>query len=148
MSLLELLGERLKPGPLGRIDRGPAAPSGRGPRAIVARAVMAGLVLLAAYLAVLWSWGLTIDAVVALFVLSTYLLAGYVLHPRPRHDNVGWLGGLVDDPFRWSDGANRMLVLLGVVLAPARFVTASLVEAYHLSHGRRTIVLPSRDDER
>ncbi len=100
------------------------------------------------WLAVLWSWGLTIDAVVALFVLSTYLLAGYVLHPRPLYDNVGFLWGIVDHPLRWSDGANRMLVMLGAVLAPARFVTASLVEAYHLSRGRRTIVLPSRDDER
>ncbi len=48
--------------------------------------------------------------------LAIYLLISGVVRPRPDTTNVGWLGGLVDHPFRWSDDVNRLLILLLVLL--------------------------------
>ncbi|WP_266213722.1 hypothetical protein [Paraliomyxa miuraensis] len=61
-------------------------------------------------------------------ILLAYLLVAYFIRPRPDFDNIGWLGGLIDNPFRYSDDINRFLMFLMVVLLPGRFVSDSLVE--------------------
>ena len=65
-------------------------------------------------------------------VLGTfvYLMIAFFLRPRPNLDNVGWLGGLVDHPFRFSDDLNRGLGCLFVVLLPGRYVAESIVQFF------------------
>jgi hypothetical protein len=47
-----------------------------------------------------------------------YLLAGWFVRPKPDTSNLGWFGGLMNDPFRWSDDWNRFLVGLTLMLLP------------------------------
>ncbi len=61
-------------------------------------------------------------------IVIIYLCAGFALHPEPDDDDLGWWGGLVDNPFRYSDNANRLLLLLYLALLPARFVAEALVD--------------------
>ncbi|MEP6619088.1 MAG: hypothetical protein ABJE47_07235 [bacterium] len=122
-----------------------AGPAGGAPTLVVVRGVT-GLVLLIA--AVVW---IARDArsseAVFVFegVLCLYLLASYWLHVEPDYDNVGLLGGLINDPFRTSDNVNRTLAGIKALLMPGRFVSRSLVGMVVLMRGRRTIALPPRD---
>jgi aminoglycoside phosphotransferase (APT) family kinase protein len=56
-----------------------------------------------------------------------YLAAGYFIHPAPDPDNLGWFGGLVNDPFQLGDNVNRFLVVVALILWPGRLVAESLV---------------------
>jgi len=53
----------------------------------------------------------------------------------PTHSvaaGVGWLGGLVDHPFRYSDDVNRILLFLLVILLPGRFLSETFVDLLRL----------------
>ena len=43
-------------------------------------------------------------------------------------DNIGWLGGLMDHPFRYSDDINRGLLGLKLILMPGRLIAESVVD--------------------
>jgi hypothetical protein len=59
-------------------------------------------------------------------LLLLYLLAAHYLIPDADFDNLGWFGGLFDNPFRWSDDWNRLLVFLWIMLCPGRFMTVGM----------------------
>ncbi len=129
MSLFEWIGESISPGPTGSVDFGR-----RGRRQGSRAAVLACFVLAAALLG---CWIYVLFAVMhagllALAGTAVYLLVAYVVHPRPELTNVGWLGGLFDHPFRYSDDVNRFLLFLVVVMWPGRFVAESLVATARL----------------
>jgi len=65
-----------------------------------------------------------------LAIAVVYLLMGYFINPRPDYNNMGWLGGLIDDPFQFSDGYNRFLAFLKFFLLPGRFMAQSLVDFF------------------
>lgn len=122
MSLLEWLGEPLNPGPVSVIDHDaptrPALPRGllliRG---LLGLGVIALGVIGALSAAEPGRW---------LGLFAAYLLISPLVQPKPDYSNVGWLGGLVDHPFRFSDDINRFLIFALVVLWPGRFaVTAT-----------------------
>lgn len=60
---------------------------------------------------------------------AIYCLAAFFLRPKPNTDNLGWAGGLIDDPFQYNDDINRCLIQLNVFLAPGRFITGAWVDA-------------------
>jgi len=139
MSLLEYFGESVNPGSCGGVDvvgtrRAPSSPPGW----VLLRAVgAAGLLVGAAYLVFgkLEVAGTTHNLAVAGILALTYLVAGYALRPEPDMSNMGWLGGLVDNPFRWSDDWNRTLLFLAVALWPGRFVAEAFVDGLGLLLG-------------
>jgi hypothetical protein len=57
-----------------------------------------------------------------LIVAIAYLILSYFVHPRAETGNMGWLGGLVDNPFRLTDDVNRWLVVLELLLLSSSFV--------------------------
>ena len=130
MSLFEWLGESFNPGPVGSVDFGGQS---RGSRPRIWVLVCFGLAVLLLgfwiYL-VLGVWEVWSAAELGGIALGTvlYLLLGYAVHPKPDHSNVGWLGGLLDNPFRYSDDINRSLIFLTALLLPGRFVSESLVD--------------------
>lgn len=130
MGLIEWLGESFNPGPVGHVAfEGPAVSRGtRG--ATLVRGLLA-LVLLATILVALRVAFPSREAgFVILRVMGIYLLVSFFIRARPDRRNVGGLGGFIDHPFRYSDDINRLLVLLAVVMAPGRFVTGSLRDAW------------------
>jgi uncharacterized membrane protein len=88
------------------------------------------------------------DVAMGVLALFAYLVAGYVIALRPDYDDVGWLGGLVNNPFRLTDNFNRWLVFLNAVLLPGRFVSTGIRDLVNVARGRRVIALPPRDGER
>ena len=128
MSLLEALSGD------GRLD--PNAPADgntphrppRPPHEVEARGTLAlSLVGTAVLFIVLLADG-TGEMVGGFVGLTIYLGLGYMFRPKPDFENLGWFGGLMDNPFRFSDGLNRFLLSLLVLLLPARFVSTSLAD--------------------
>lgn len=58
--------------------------------------------------------------------LLAYLLVSALVVPRPDLSNLGWAGGLIDNPFRLSDDVNRFKAFWKVVLWPGRLVVTSM----------------------
>lgn len=59
---------------------------------------------------------------------AAYLVAAYLLRPSPDYSNIGFLGGLIDHPFRYSDDINRFLMFLLAFLWPGRFVATAIMD--------------------
>jgi len=129
MGFLEWWGESMNPGPRGGIrveSRSQELPT-RGVVWTCLIVSMAGMIggfyLLFAYLVppTLTSLGVT------LIVLGVYLLLAHFVHPEADTSNLGWMAGMMDDPFRWSDDWNRSLLGLNLLLLPGRFLGRSFV---------------------
>ena len=121
MSLLELIGEWISPGPSGGVEAHPREKL-PAPWIILLRAAIsiAGLTALLVWLGIPHGLGATLGCL-------AYVLIGTVLRPTPDYSNVGWLGGLMDNPFRISDDFNRFLVVLLVLLFPGRVMGSGLL---------------------
>lgn len=146
MSILELIGEVARPGRTGSIEVGTPAPGDWHPRRILARAVVAATLLVAAIVALTRYAASVGDFLIGAGLLAAYLAIAHWCEPRPARDNVGFLGGLVDHPFRLSDDANRLLGMLQGILWPGRFVTVSLRDAMRFRRGERHMLLPPHDE--
>ena len=42
-------------------------------------------------------------------------------------DDLGWFGGLLNDPFRYRDNINRQLLFLQIVLLPGRLLAEGMM---------------------
>lgn len=69
---------------------------------------------------------------IAVPLFAGYCVLAYLLRVRPNHDEMGAAGGLIDNPLRFSDGANRGLVQLAVALALGRYISSGVVDGYFL----------------
>lgn len=63
-------------------------------------------------------------------VFLLYLCVGYFIRPKPDLSNVGYAGGLVDDPFRYSDDRNRSLLFFAILLLPGYLLARPVVELF------------------
>jgi hypothetical protein len=75
-------------------------------------------------------------------LLGFYLFVAFVINPKPDPRNVGWAGGLIDHPLRWSDDQNRMLFGLKVLLLPGRFAVAGVRDLLSFAWWPRDRTLP------
>lgn len=144
MSLFEWLGESSNPGPVGTIEVGGRIRPRRS-RLSVLLCLVVSIGLLSAWIAFILAvckvtnpFGLIALAVATL----VYLFLGYTLHPKPNMTNVGWLGGALDHPFRYSDDLNRNLAFLIFLLWPGRLISESLVDTVHLLRYARSSPRP------
>ncbi len=133
-----LLDDLFAPKPIGDVRLGRR---GRHPSTVgstVGR-LLAAFVLFAAAWGVVFalSGGPSGGGVLALLLVSAlYIIIGLNVHPTPDTSNLGWAGGLVNDPFRISDNINRNLLFFAVVLAPGRFAGEAIADmARLLIHG-------------
>ena len=128
MTLREWLRASAEPGPIGRVHFGLRHREKPSRNGAIWRGC-AGLALLGAW--VLFMSGQSLDigayALTALLTLI-YLVVGFFVHPAPEASNVGWGDGMFDNPFRFSDGFNRFLFTLKLVLWPGRFVAECLAD--------------------
>ena len=123
MGLLEWLGERESPGPTGLLQYGARERPQRSRAAILIRLVLAAAVLSAWLSFVIVKLAEMRLEPAAWWVGGTfaYLLAGYHIHPEPNSENLGWWGGVIDHPLRWSDDVNRLLLFASIVLLARPF---------------------------
>jgi hypothetical protein len=130
MSLFEWFGESHNPGPVGGVDFGRPETPPRSRTAVLVSATFAAAFLAVPYvLFAVYGKDISLAAWAGIVGLTlVYLLAGYFIRPAPDYSNVGWLGGMMDHPFRYSDDINRSLLALLFVLWPGRFVAESSVD--------------------
>lgn len=57
-----------------------------------------------------------------------YTGIAFFIRPEPNTDNLGWGGGMMNDPFQCSDNVNRFLWKLHCVLGPGRFTAETLLD--------------------
>jgi hypothetical protein len=129
MSLFEWLWEAQNPQPVGNVKRQKPEEQPPNPNDLLWGVLGTGLLVVVLYavlaqdlLAGYWE-----SAAWNAAALAIYLIMGYWLRVNPRYDNLGWWGGVLDNPFRFSDDLNRFLVLFKLVLWPARFMVSGVL---------------------
>jgi hypothetical protein len=130
MSLLELYGEQFDPGDKGTVEISDGHITFRSKPLILFRAIVV-IVLVSAAWWLAWPY-LPLEGfqrgVLLVGVTLIYVSLGYLVRPEPNFENMGWLGGVVDNPVRYSDDINRTLLTVRILLDPGRFVAVSLVD--------------------
>lgn len=71
------------------------------------------------YLVLPWD---ILSALKFLLGFAVYLLLSYFIHPCPATRNMGWMGGVMDNPFRFSDDVNRFLLFFQAFLFPGKIM--------------------------
>lgn len=64
--------------------------------------------------------------------LALYLAASHWIIVQPDYNDMGWFGGMMDNPFSWSDDYNRSLATLRLLLVPGKFISGSLLRMWTL----------------
>lgn len=130
MSLFEWIMEPYNPGPIGSLDFEPRERSDRSRAAVLTTFTISAAVLGGALIG-MSRLGWVFDGrslAIATGLTGLYLIAGYFIRPSPDTSNLGWCGGLIDNPFRYSDDFNRILLFLWLALLPGRFLSESLLD--------------------
>lgn len=131
MSLFEIIGETVDPGSTGSVETGEPPREPRSRAATILRGVLALAVVGTVFVFTAVAGPLASGRPgMAGGVITVYLLLAYFVHPRPDYDNLGWAGGIFDNPFRYSDDVNRLLVFLLVVLWPGRIASSAIVDMF------------------
>jgi hypothetical protein len=130
MSIFEWLGEMFDPGPVGTVD-GPGPVFGGMKKILVGIFSAGGLAL---FIMAIWWIATTPDITAWKWYLSfsIYLAFSWAVTPRPDNRNLGWFGGFMDHPFRFSDDLNRMLVFAYILLFPGKLMVAGILFPFYL----------------
>ncbi len=137
MGLLEYFFERKNPGNVGDIQKNqspeePGSVVGIIIKLIISIAISCGVF----YITVMQNFSF-INVMIFILVFTVYNIISYNYIPRPDTSNIGLLGGLIDNPFRYTDDLNRNLMFLSVFLLPGRFISTTLVQTFKLIRGIR-----------
>lgn len=132
MGILEIIGELFNPGPIGKIDFNDNKYELRK-RFIPLRFVISMLLIgLFEYFTLFqmdsnrdFSHILTVNA-----LLIIYIVISFFMIIKPDYDNLGWVPFLINNPFRFSDNINRLLVILSIFLIPGKYISRSIWEFY------------------
>lgn len=130
MNLFEWLGESFNPGPVGDIN------AAREP--LFDRSIKKGWAVFFMVIGVsilgffIWMVFTSESKWLNLGLLVFYLLICYFLTAKPDASNVGWLGGLINNPFRISDNINRFLLIFYLFLLPGKLMVFAIQSFYRL----------------
>ncbi len=61
-------------------------------------------------------------------ILLVYTGVAFFVRPEPNGDNMGFVGGLFNDPTQYSDNVNRALWKAHCLLGPGRFFAETLLD--------------------
>jgi len=129
MSLFEWFCERKKLGPMGTVGLGSKKLAQRSNGLILLRFIIAISLIGYFYYIIASSFlGGTLSVYVMITVFLTfYCIVAYFIRPEPDLSNMGWAGGLINNPFKITDNWNRKLMLFKILLMPGVFITGSIV---------------------
>ncbi|MBN8823467.1 MULTISPECIES: hypothetical protein [unclassified Spirosoma] len=137
MSFLEWFLEPTNPGPVGKLEVNAPEPDDDEPpkKWLIWVAIGIGLILVGISLYTVF-YNLGYAGFRAVFVklcfLTIYVLISHVVTATPDYTNVGWFGGLIDNPFRISDDYNRWLIYIQVILLPGKLMAYSLIMSWSI----------------
>ncbi len=61
-------------------------------------------------------------------VILIYVGIAFFVRPEPNGDNLGWFGGMMNDPLHFSDNLNRALWNAHCLLGPGRFIAETILD--------------------
>lgn len=130
MSFYEYWCEQYDPQPVGSVELNTEHVAQRNEwvvffKLIAAALMAAGLFWLPFHFLPLTGWH---SVVVAAGIALIYVGLAFFFIPEANTDNLGWLGGMVDDPFHMSDDWNRSLMFFNAVLGPGRFIAGTMLD--------------------
>jgi ribosomal protein L37E len=64
--------------------------------------------------------------------MAGYALAGHLFRPTIDTENLGWFGGLIDNPFRISDNFERFKLKFLILLYPGRAISGAVIGTVRL----------------
>jgi len=132
MGLIELIGESIRPGKIGTIDTTKGEKEKRIGILIVKTILSISIVAVLYYLI----FGISVhlkELLLFVAVMAVYSIIGYFISPKPDYSNIGWFGGVFDNPFKISDDINRMLIFIMIILMPGRLISTTVVSWIDLS---------------
>lgn len=60
-------------------------------------------------------------------ITLAYVLIGHVVRVNPDTTDLGLFGGLIDNPFSYTDDVNRFMLFLQILLMPGRLIAESVL---------------------
>ncbi len=127
----EIVGERNDPGKVGRVRVNTFYETRKKPLwwigvkllGLVAM-VAVGLAMFVPFLPLaMWQ-----NVAAVLGGMLVYVGLAFFLRPEPNEDNMGFVGGLFNDPTHYSDNINRTLWQFHCLLGPGRFAAGTLLD--------------------
>lgn len=127
MDLFEIIGDAMNPGSVGSIEKNNEIQKEINIKILfIKSAISIGIAVGLFFL--IFRDGVHIEGIVFyLGGMFIYCVMSYFIIPKPDYSNIGWLGGLMDHPFKYSDDLNRMLIFLSGVLYPGRFIATTVM---------------------
>lgn len=96
-------------------------------------AISAALIGVEVYLfATLWpsmprrGWAIVLGGTIG------YVLISAIVNVNPDHSDMGYFGGMMNNPFRISDDINRFLLWLQIMLMPGKLIAWSVASGLRL----------------
>ena len=134
MSLFEWFCERKNLGAIGTLEVGQRGLPSRSNGMIAFRFVIAFTFIVSFYFLLYSSaWPITVETfIIPSILLVCYCLFGFFIRPKPDISNMGWVGGLINNPFRITDNLNRKLMVFKIFLMPGAFIAESLIQFLQL----------------
>ena len=130
MTLFEWFFERNSPGPVGHIQRSEDQDDWSNGMIIVCGvfAIIAlGTFIWYATLENAFDTKINVHGLrAALLALYLFVAASYTVYPDTN--NMGFLGGMINNPFRYTDNINRFLVFILIFLIPGKLVMIPLLK--------------------
>jgi hypothetical protein len=126
MGLIEIIGELIRPGKVGTVDITKRKREKHIGWLIVKTILSIAIVTVLYYLIYGKSFH-TKELLLYITIMAVYSAAGYFILPKPDYTNIGWLGGIFDNPFKISDDINRMLIFVMILLMPGRLISTTVL---------------------
>ena len=132
MSLFEIIGELINPGPVGKVEFKDTRQAPRK-KFVPLRFALSMVLLGCAEYLFLFQPDRYTDPVYLLKVnsiIAIYLLIAFRIRIKANTNNMGWVPFLIDNPFRISDDINRFMVILNLLFMPGKYISRSIIDFY------------------
>ncbi len=127
----EIVGERADPQKVGSVKLNTFYETRRKSVGIVALKGLAVALMIAAGFALTVTWiplPLWKSTILVAGIMLLYVGFAFFVRPEADMGNLGILGGMINDPFHYSDNVNRALWQFHCLLGPGRFAAGAVLD--------------------
>ncbi|MGI6124808.1 MAG: hypothetical protein ACOYIG_11615 [Acetivibrionales bacterium] len=126
MGLFEFFGEHVNPGNVGHTEKIDPDQLNKDKVILILKSIVSVAIVIGAYI-LIFGWKFQLKGfLIYTGTVFAYCIVSYWIVPKPDYSNIGWLGGLMDHPFRYSDDLNRMLIFFLIILYPGRLISTTI----------------------
>jgi len=136
MGLFEILFERANPGKIGVVEKNSKRPEPVDPSVLIIQIIISLIFIWLVYHVTTRNYLSLGNVIKFVAIMSGYCILSYYIIPKPDTSNIGWLGGFIDNPFRYSDDLNRILFVFLIIMYPGRFVFTTLLQCISFAQDR------------